>query len=313
MNEPTPLPELDLETLVRAHLDRQAEQVDPRPGFERIHATLGRSRPAPRRTRFRTLAALAAAAMVLLAFFAWQGRSPVQASAENLVRQAREAHHAPLDRAYLVELRKESELLEEGYPTVPVRVTKLWTRGDRFWIESVNSQIRWAWGRDDRGRVWMAFGPRRATRFEPDEVPRWLNLYCDLLTLKPETLLGEVLGQFDLTREPSASGTQIVRARPRPGQPHVSLRSALLEIDAETKVLRRLTLERTRAGRLVATVTYTLVESQVPEDGKYTLEGHLIAPYEIYTRENQPERRLQYSMRWFGPQAGQWFRLAPRK
>lgn len=299
-----------LEALVRDALDRDAEAIDPRERFARIQRSLG-TRPARRRFAV-PLVALAASLVGLVTL--WHLQPPARASAEQLVRAARQAHHLPLDRCYLVELRKESELLEEGAPAVAPRVTRLWTRGDRFWIESVNSRLRWAWGRDDQGRVWMAFTPRRAVRMEPDETPRWLGLYCDLLTLQPEKLLSEVLQHFDLTREPGESpGTQVVRATRKMPLVQSTLRAAVLEIDSETKALRRLTVERQRLGQHVATVTYTLTETAVQEDGKYALEGHLVEPYTIFTREHQPERRLEVLKRWFGPQVGPWFLLDPKR
>jgi hypothetical protein len=294
-----------LESLVRAHLDRRAESVDPRPLFARVQASLGRRPRAARRWAWP----MAAAAAVMAAFLLWQGRAPAQASAARLVEEARKAHHLPLDRCYLVELRPESGLLDEAAPAQPPRTTHLWTRGDRFWVEAVGPRLTVSWGRDDKGRVWMAFGPRRAVRVEPDEVPRWLAVHCDTLTLRPETLLNEVLAHFELTREASAgdAATQVVRATRKFPHPFASLRSAVLEIDAETKVIRRLTLERMRQGRLVATVTYTLAETRVLDDGKYELEGHLVEPYEVYTREYRPERRQVYLGRWFGPHAARWF------
>ncbi len=296
-----------LDATVRDWLDRQAESHDPRPLFERIQRTLGRL---PRSQSRRHWAwPMVAAAAVIATFLLWQESVPARTSAKQLVQEARKVHLLPLDRCYLVELRKESELLEEASPVVPPRVTHLWTRGDRFFVEATDPQFRRTWGRDDQGRVWMAFGPHRAIRIEPDEVPRWLNLYCDTLTMQPEALLGELLTHFELTREPSPtdSACHIVRARRTFDHPLAALRSAVLELDSETKVLRRLTLERMRQGRLVATVTYTLAETRLLDSDKYELEGHLQTPYEIYTRDHRPERRLVYLKRWFGPHAVLWF------
>ena len=62
----------------------------------------------------------------------------------------------------------------------------------------------------------------------------------------------------------------------------------------------------------MATVTYTLVETKVQDDGKYELEGHLAAKHEIYTRD-QPERRMDLLLRWLGPQAAERWRLTNEK
>src|SRR4051812_28438563 len=273
--------EQTLEALVRAALDRRADAVDPRPLFERVRQSMrsegedptadsGGSQTARRRVLrlpaarpYRRLAwawAWAAAAVVLAFVFGSQV-SPVQAGAEAIVREAQRSHQVPVDRCYLVEVRQDSELLQEAFPmTTQARLTRLWTRGDRFWLESVDPQRRWAWGRDDRGNVWMAFGSRRGIRFGPDEVPGWLAVGFDVWSMQPDTLLGEVLRDFDLRREPPDPGqpgtTVTTRATPKPGHTHPKLRGARLEFDAETRVVRKLVLERTRIGRPFATVTY---------------------------------------------------------
>jgi hypothetical protein len=319
--------EQTLETLVRADLDRRADAVDPRPLFERVRRSMrseGGDPPAaggahtarhrvlrlPAARPFRRLAwGAAAAAAVVLAFVFGSQVPPVQAGAEAIVREAQRSHQIPVDRCYLVEVRQDSELLQEAYPmTTQARLTRLWTRGDRFWLESVHPQQRWAWGRDDRGNVWMALGSRRGIRYGPDELPSWLKVSFDVWSLQPDTLLGEVLRDFDLHREPPGLGqpgtTVAIRATPKSGHTHPELRGARLEIDAETKVVRKLVLERTRMGQPFATVTYTLIDTQTRDDRLFELEGHLEAPYEIYTRENEPQRRRVLAMRWLAPQVG---------
>ena len=63
-------------------------------------------------------------------------------------------------------------------------------------------------------------------------------------------------------------------------------------------------LERTRMGQPFATVTYTLIDTQTRDDRLFELEGHLETPNEIYTRENEPQRRRVLAMRWLAPQIG---------
>src|SRR3954469_5209299 len=154
----------------------------------------------------------------------------------------------------------------------------------------------------------MAFGSRRGIRFEPDEVPGWITVGFDVWSMQPDRLLGEVLRDFDLRREPPGPGqpgtTIAIRATPKSGHTPPDLRGARLEIDAETKVVRKLVLERTRMGRPFATVAYTLIDTQTRDDRLFELEGHLEAPYEIYTRENEPQRRRILAMRWLAPQIG---------
>ena len=106
-----------IEALVRWSLDRDAESIDPRAAFERLEAarpelskssagTLGRAETTRRRRLgVRPLAwGLSAAAAVLLILTTWLLRpGPALASAESLVREAKQVHRLPLDRCYLVE------------------------------------------------------------------------------------------------------------------------------------------------------------------------------------------------------------------
>ncbi len=308
----------EIDDLVRAHLERRAGEIDPGPLSARIWETANPPVPSAAPSRhplLRGLAWAAAAAALLVAFFGGTWIRPAGASPETVVREAREAHHLPLDRCYLVEVRRDPGLPEEVFPApMPWRVTRLWTRGDRFWIESTNPRARWAWGRDERGGIWMAAGGlRQGLRFDTDEAPRWLEAACDVFSMQPETLLGEVLHRFDLVREPApeASSNIVIRARPRPGRPHPRLGGAVLEIDAETRVVRRLVLNRTRLSRPVATVTYTLVETEARDESLYRIEGHLPSPSEVYTRDRQPDLRRDLLVRWFGSRVAEWLKAPP--
>jgi hypothetical protein len=333
MSDAEKQPDEAIEALVRRSLERGAERIDPRPVFERLQAawpvpaaasagpgasgsTAGRRRLLPAAT---VAWGLSAAAAVVLMLTAWLFRpGQVLASPESLVREATQAHRLPLDRCYLVEVRKDSAVYDECFPmTSQVRLTRLWTRGDRFWIESISPQRHWDWGRDEKNQVWFAFEPGRAVRLEPGEVPRWLSLCCDLYCIRLEQLLGTVLRDFTLERETPddepagavAPATQVVRAIMKPGRTHPSIKSVVLEIDAETRVVRRMVIERMYKGQPFATVTCTLVETETLDDDKFQLEGHLAAPYTIYTRDHEPGRRRELISRWFGPQVGSWFKL----
>jgi hypothetical protein len=321
MSEPDPTPALD--ALVREHLRRKAETIDPTPVYARLCVSLAASsRPDPpvpgsvgRRFRRRVAWGTAAAAALLLAFLGGLHLGPGRASAGTLLQQAHAAHRMPLDRCYLVEVRRDSPETDQSASlteTDTPRIIRLWTRGDRIWIESVQPQRTWAWGRDDSGNVWMAFGPHRAIRFARDEVPPWLALGCDILAMRLETLLDEVQRDFDLERTADVAGmpmTQVVTATLKPGHRHPSLRQARIEIDAESKVIRRLVLTRTRRGQPFATITYTLVESRTQVDSKYVLEGHLVAPFEVYTPKTNPKQCQETLDGWFDPRNGETFHL----
>ena len=317
MNPSEPSSGLDVEALVRARLERDAEGIDPRPLFRRIrYAAAPRRRGRDRvvRALWRGLGVATAAAALVLGFQLLLHDRTALAKGETVVREARSAHAQPIDRCYLVEVRRESPLAAElSLATPQVRLTLLWTRGDRFWVESARPEPRWAWGRDEADRFWIAFGPHTAVRLDADEVPYGLNLYCDLHSLNVERWLAEVLDRFELTREtgpPGAEASTIkVHARARllhPQRPGV--RTADFEIDAETRVVRRMVVRRVLNGEPFATVTSTLAETAAIDPARYRLEGHLAEPSEIFTRDHEPQRRKDLLARWFGPLAGRGFR-----
>ncbi len=327
MSDRSPLSDSALDALVRRTLDAESDGIDPRPVFNRLQHSLFPSdvrTPGRSTKRLRLLArpwilGISAAAASLLLVLLWPGPPrPALAKAEVLVREAKSVHRLPLDRCYLVEVRRDSALFDELSPlTSQVRQTRLWTRGDRFWVESVDSRQRWAWGRNERNRFWIAFGPRRGLLLEPDEIPRWLNLYSDLYCIRLEALLGDVLSDFDLEREStnsdSFSATEAVRAKLKPGHRHPSIRSAVIEIDAETRVVRKMVTERSWRGQPFATATYTLVESNTLDETKYQPEGHLTAPYKLYSPNFEPERRRELLTLWLGPRAASWIKLRGEK
>ena len=322
MSPPEPSTWLDVEALVRARLERDAEAIDPRPLFAKIQdatAPRGRTRGVGRgravRVFWRGAGVAAAAAAVMFGVNLLMHDRTALAKGETVVREAHAAHSQPIDRCYLVEVRRESSLADELSPATPqVRLTRLWTRGDRFWVESARPQERWAWGRDEGDRFWIAFGRHAAVRLDADEVPYGLSVYCDLHSMNVERWLAEVLDRFELTRETGPSGadasTITVHAKARVLSPNgPGVRTADFAIDAETRVVRRMVVRRVLNGKPFATVTYTLAETAALDPARYRLEGHLIEPSEIYTRDHEPQRRKDLLARWFGPLRGQ--RLRP--
>ena len=313
-----------LEDLVRRRLEKESERIDPRPLFERIQSSMEAEANGARivnritHTNARPVVWLwtgriAAAVFLGVGLAILLQNRHVKTRGDVLVREARQAHSLPVDRCYVVEMRRDSALYDECAPmTSQVRLTRLWTRGDRFWVESAHSEHRRAWGRDHEGRFWIAFGPHRAIQLEADETSRWLNLCCDLYGVRLDQVLGDALGNFDLKREetPSDSGrlaTLNVQATLKPGRRTANIRSVQLEIDAETRIVRKMVIERVQKGQAFATVTYTLVETGTQRDDTYRLEGHLSNPHEIYTREHEPAKRKDLLIRWFGPESSNVF------
>jgi hypothetical protein len=255
--------------------------------------------PSTRRsTPFRVPWAWAMAASVVFAallgsllFF-----SSGTASAAAVVQRALKAHAALLDRCYRVEVRG-------GERAVPPRRQEslLWTRGDGFWnqIEADGKSV--AWGRDEGGGVWFALSRKEGARLSADEVPEPLQTACDLRSVQMESLLREILAGYDLRREPASADIDLIHAEPKPGNTASRYGSALLEVDAHTHVLRRVELQRTHQGRAVANVSFTLVESSLQDDARYTLEGHLDPDGNIYDRASGRGQR--------GPVIAEFLRL----
>ena len=229
--------------------------------------------------------------------------STEQVNAAGVVQESRRIHSLPIDRCYVVEVQRTGYA---GAEMVPVnRVDRLWTRGDQFFLESTNSEHRWAWGRDETGAVWTSYGRRAGLKLEPGEIPAWLDMSCDVLSMRLETMLDDVLHGFTLTwdRDGSTDETTVVHAVGNPGRRASWLKGARLEIDAQTKVLRKVVVNRWDKQRQIVTVTYTLAGMEAQPDGSYQLESRLEAPSIIYSRTNKPDKRIEILTKLYGPQA----------
>lgn len=288
--------------LVREYLERQEVTVDAENILAGVHARR-QVRRMPSSLR-RWSWSLALAAGVLVAALVTLQLTPNQASAETLVREAQQVHALAVDRRYHIDIVAHPAMLER-FPLLTPQREMLWTRGDRFWIEVAFPERRWAWGQDERGSIWLACFPKRGVRFDADEVPEFLAAGISIRSLQFETLLEEVLQDFELKRMPGAGHR--IRAELKPGHSHATLRWAELDIDPDTKVVRRLVLQRTFHGTDVGTVTFTLEETGTQQDEAYQLEGHLDAGASIFTRENRVQR-MRTLIEHFGPHFGPAFR-----
>lgn len=300
-----------LDDLVRGSLQRAADAIDPRPMFVRIFAELDAPArtieplvrvPLPRWSRPSYVSRQAwvlLAGLVLVVVLSMTPTSSALPRVEALVRDSQAVHRQPVDRCYLVEVRKEA-----GWPRPadepPVKRTRLWTRGDQFWMESAEPNQAWKLGRDESGGWWLTWANRRGLRLDANEVPPWLQIFGDVNAMQLDTLLSDVLKHFELKRDAGPGGTTtILHATLRPKAWHPWLHRAILELDRETKVLRRVVLHRVRMGVPLATSTYTLIDTGTQPDANYRLEGHLFSPYEVFSRSHLPERRSEILNRVF--------------
>lgn len=305
---------------VRRHLDAQADRVDPRFLFDRIRAEVQAPAPPvslpseqpPRRWLGLLLTLAASLGLVFLgSWLLAPVPSHASPSPRELVEATQQIHRLPVDRCYLVETQRKPAF-QEVFPGVPLlQANRLWTRGDRFFFVPVEGRLGRAWGRDQNGNLWIAPTPRTGIRVESEEIPPQLAASLEMNTLRVDQLLSELLKNCELERiNDSGDGlaaTEIIRATPTRGRFAMMVCAATLEIDPETKVLRRLVVSRGPLDRPVVTTTYTLIETGTLDADRYSLEGHLREPHEILTREKQPLRRLEILRRMYGPMADRWF------
>lgn len=215
-------------------------------------------------------------------------------SAASVVQKTLAAHAAPLDRCYRVDVVAEagpaSSTTIEADAIVDRRV---WTRGDRFWSRTCVGERSAIWGRDEDGGVWFTTTPDVGARLAPEEVPPRLEVACDLLGLQLETLVRDILADFQLRREPADAGVVLIHAALKPGRQHPRYRSALLEVDARSHVLRRVVLQRAENRHIAATVTFTLLETSLRPESDYTLEGHLQPDARVHNARSGRAQRAE--------------------
>src|SRR5204862_6957502 len=121
-----------------------------------------------------------------------------------VVERAKSAHEAPTDRCYEVTVRMPEEL-QERYPELARdRKSRLWTRGDRYFVEWPDRPG--AWGRDEDGRVWVAPTPFAAARFDPDEIPEAMRDFFAVRAVQLPQLLDELLAGANLRWRPTDPG-----------------------------------------------------------------------------------------------------------
>jgi hypothetical protein len=299
-----PLTEVD--AVVQAYLGKQVQKVDADAGLARVRAA---QRPAvPFRRRVLRLALTGAvAAAVVLAFLGGMYLGPVHASAKELVQEARRVHDQSLERCYAVEIQLLSN--DDIQSTKIPKQVQVWTRGDRFWVSMKGqdpSVAPFVWGRTENGALWAVLDSHRGVRVSAEKAPRPLALVADVYSLNLDTLLDSVLSDCTLTELPATTPlTRVVHAEPTSEATQRWLASATLEIDTEAKVVRRLLLDRNRAGVPWAKVTFTLTETRPADDSKYQLEGHLASPFRIHEENIEPRVKLELLKRWASVRSGE--------
>jgi hypothetical protein len=276
-----------IDAAIRAHLDAEADAVDARIVLARVKAAQTRSTPTTRyrRTWLRWITAgggTAVAAGLLIALFLTGNTPPPekQLSAEELLLEAKAAHEtAGTDRGYDVSADWDLVPFQARFRFPPLtRKATIWTRGDQFVVLSaVDDGPQWTWGQEPSGRVWLAPNRRHAIVFEKDELNEPLARFCELMSLRMVSTLGEVLEQCDLFRKDGGAPGEPIRieAKLRPRfLPNARFRQVELELDPQTKVVRRAVLHRFLNEESVGSLVFLFSETTTKPDDFYSVKGH---------------------------------------
>jgi hypothetical protein len=276
-------PDDTLDSAVRSHLDAEARAVDAARVLAGVKARQARRTTVIRRTfRWVSLGAAAVAACLLVGLFL-TGNTPTPqkqasaATAAELVLEAKIVQETTaLDRCFQVQADWD---LKPGMPRIPpTRNATVWTRGDQFVVLSaVEDGPPWAWGQQADGRVWLAPNKMHAIVFDKDEVNDPLARFCELMSLRLVTTLGEVLEKYDLFRKDGGQPGEPIRieATLRPAVfPLARFRQVELELDPDTNAVRSAVLHRSTAGVSEGKISFTQTETGTKPADFYTLEGH---------------------------------------
>jgi hypothetical protein len=246
----------------------------------------------------------AAASLCLMTFlFLFTGEQDAFANASQIVEAAIRTHAALIERIYVVEVQRADESREPNFLSRDVQIA---TQGDRFWVQ-VRGFREWAWGRNEHGAIWMTLGRRKAVVLSPEEIGPPLQQMGDLYSLQLETLLKNLLKYCRLEVAPGPTTSKVIVATPRRSWTNRPLQRATIEIDRETKAIRKLVIER-EFDQNQSTCTFTLVDSRAADESLYRPEGHLGESSEVFGAETAPAKRRELIAEWFGARADRWMR-----
>lgn len=313
-----------IEALVTESLEQQAKAVECSRLAERIFATHSQSDAIPRavavakhqsetwsnltfnRIWSRSALVIATSAAIMFAFVLGRWDSSAHASATSLVRAARSVHALAVERCYVVSVEKPASNVGKSFLPILSDV-RIWTQGNRFWVEAKRKERQWAWGRNADGAVWLTSGSHLALQIEANEIGGALQNICDLYSLEFESLLENFQNRWSLTSESTSDTTHTITARPNRQGNHRAT-EAVIEVDRETKAVRRLSLVRNEGTPNESRVIFTLVDSRSPDESKYEPAGHLEDPFRILTSRYLPEKRLEFLTSWFGSGSDNWIK-----
>lgn len=258
------------------------------------------------RSRLRfPLTWLGAAAMaIFLIALVWQQQpSAAVAGPVDVIQVALHTHAQDVERVYIVEKNRTDFARDWGGTESEVFVT---AGRDQFWVKVQRGDNEWAWGREDDGTVWLVLGPNAAMRLAPTEIGNVVQEFSDLYSLNLESLLNEVLQNCELEFSDSDALTHVVKARGKSeARQRPTLLEATIEVDRETKAIRRMSLTRF-AKHGSRTVSFSLVETRTLDPSNFAPEGHILDGARVFAGQRTLELRRRVLVRRFGDKARNW-------
>jgi hypothetical protein len=248
----------------------------------------------------------AATGLAVILFLIGREQNAVQASPAQILRAAAATHAELEEHVYTVEIDRTMPGIEAGLQ----RSVQVRTLGDRFYVEMNHGARQMRWGRFEDGSIWICLGTRRGFVIEQDELGAPLEQLANLYSMNLESLLQSVLRHCQLSSQPASGNVHVITATNRLRWRGGWLRSARIEVDRQSNLVRRLRIERELPQQGVSEMSFTLTASGAPDESKYQPEGHLEKPYRLLTRENQPDVRRQLLRTWFSPIAERWIKPA---
>lgn len=234
------------------------------------------SLPEPNRWYAHTWIWASSATVVCLLLISILFLPSVFASPVDLVQKTLIEYRAPIDRCYTVKVEADARLGRNKLRGRPGQSdSKLWVRDNSFVqiFDSLGDSL--VWGRGRQGSVWFTIAGKSAAIFQAGEIPETLEELCDLRTLDITTLLESLLRDYDLRFTGRTDRLRTIFANPRPGVTNSKYGAIEIEIDPQSRLVHRVTLERLKDQRPVATVSFVLEEIQPRDESFYNVRSHL--------------------------------------
>jgi hypothetical protein len=287
-----------LDDAIRSHLDREAARVDARAMLERVKG----KHPVTRRAWLRWAAGVGTGAAVAAGvggvLFFNPTAAPQLAAAEQLVEEAKAAHAVPADRHYELVTEWDAPILRKLQIPAVAKRFKVWTRGEQFWVEAQAEGQPFIMGQDAGGRIWFALSRKRGLVYEPTEIGEPLARLCELVSLRAVQTLGDVLEQFTMYRKDKGRPGELIRIeatiRPSFLNRNPRFREIAIDLDPETKLIRRAAFKRQVNGEPAAGLAFTLLGVGDQPADAYDVRGHLDADADVWDRKDRMDRRSKF-------------------